>query len=575
MRKIILFLIGAMLLYAANAHKKNGLGSFSANMVAPTISSFSPAVGPPGTLVTITGTNLTAPTAFTIGGVAAIAISNNGSTLVGLVMLGAVTGTVSVTTAGGTATSVSSFSIIPTPFPSGQQGNKLVGTGSVGQALQGWSVAISADGNTAIEGGDQDNGFAGAAWVYTRTGGIWTQQGNKLVGSDSAGIAGQGSGVAISADGNTAIVGGTGDSSLIGAAWVYTRSGGVWMQQGIKLVGIGGIVPDFQGNSVSLSADGNTAIVGGNRDNSYVGAAWVFTRSGGVWAQQGGKLIGTGGVGQSEQGSCVSISADGNTAIVGGPGDNSNIGAVWIYTRSGGVWTQQGSKLIGTGGVGAGFQGKSVAISADGNTAAVGGYDDNSGVGAAWVYTRSSGLWTQQGSKLTGTGGSGVTRQGISASISADGNIVMVGGNYDSTNNIGAVWVFTRSGGAWKQQGSKLVGIGGVGSPQYQGGSVSISADGSTAIEGGDADNGFVGASWVFIQTVNITWTGGISSDWMTGGNWSGGAVPGLDANVIIPAGTPFSPIVFAGTNTKCRDVFVSTGAKVTVQHGGTLNTVH
>ena len=68
---------------------------------APTITSFSPASGPVGTLVTITGTNLSTPTAFTIGGVAAIVVSYNGTTLVGMVMPGAATGSVSVTAAGG------------------------------------------------------------------------------------------------------------------------------------------------------------------------------------------------------------------------------------------------------------------------------------------------------------------------------------------------------------------------------------------------------------------------------------------------------------------------------------------
>src|SRR3984893_18349157 len=68
-----------------------------------------------------------------------------------------------------------------------QQGGKLVGTGAVGSSLQGVSVALSADGNTAIVGGPQDANSAGAAWVYTRSGGVWSQQGSKLVGTGAAG----------------------------------------------------------------------------------------------------------------------------------------------------------------------------------------------------------------------------------------------------------------------------------------------------------------------------------------------------------------------------------------------------
>jgi hypothetical protein len=55
-----------------------------------------------------------------------------------------------------------------------------------------WSVALSADGNAAIAGGAADNHIIGAAWVFTRSGGVWTQQGNKLVGTDALGSAGQG-----------------------------------------------------------------------------------------------------------------------------------------------------------------------------------------------------------------------------------------------------------------------------------------------------------------------------------------------------------------------------------------------
>jgi lipocalin len=267
-----------------------------------------------------------------------------------------------------------------------QQGSKLVGTGASGAAQQGASVALSADGNTAIVGGPGDNGGQGAAWIYARSGGVWTQQGNKLVGSGASGPAQQGVSVALSADGNTAIVGGPGDNSGQGAAWVYARSGGVWTQQGNKLVSTVVSGTAQQGRSVSLSSDGNTAIVGGPSHSSGQGAAWVYRRSPGLFWTEGPMLVGTGASGAAQQGAFVALSSDGNTAIVGGPADNSGQGAAWVYTRSGGVWTQQGNKLVGTGAIGAAQQGISVSLSADGNTAVVGGLDDNGGAGAAWVY---------------------------------------------------------------------------------------------------------------------------------------------------------------------------------------------
>ncbi len=295
-----------------------------------------------------------------------------------------------------------------------QQGNKLVGIGAVGTVHQGQSVAISADGNTAIVGGNGDNNTAGATWVFTRSGGVWTQQGNKLVGTGAVNVARQGLSVAISADGNTTVVGGpldnydTANYSYRGATWVFTRTNGIWTQQGNKLVGTGAVGGAYQGRSVAISADGNTAIVGGNDDNNNAGATWVFTRSGGVWTQQGSKLVGTDAIGLANQGWSGSLSADGNTAIVGGFGDNDGVGAVWVFTRSAGVWTEQGSKLVGTGAVSTARQGYSVSISSDGNTALVGGYYDNNYTGAIWVFTRTGGVWTQQGSKLVGTGAVGV-----------------------------------------------------------------------------------------------------------------------------------------------------------------------
>jgi hypothetical protein len=175
----------------------------------------------------------------------------------------------------------------------------------------------------------------------------------------------------------------------------------VWTQQA-KLVGTGAIGNAEQGYSVSLSDDGNTALVGGIADNDWTGAAWVFKRSGRVWTQQA-KLVGTGAIsgpfGGAKQGFAVSLSSDGNTAIVGGPADdngasngsNINPGAVWVFTRSGGVWTQQ-AKLIAPDAIGNAGQGVSVSLSGGGRHAIVGGPYDNVQAGAAWVYVSFAGI---------------------------------------------------------------------------------------------------------------------------------------------------------------------------------------
>ena len=348
----------------------------------------------------------------------------------------------------------------------------------------------------------------GAVWVFTRSGTTWTQQGPKLVGTGAVGDAAQGSSVALSGDGNTAIVGGYNDDSSmaagnqdrVGAAWVFTRSGTTWTQQGPKLVGTGttgGYPGALQGWSVALSGDGNTALVGGKGDNGGGGAVWVFARSGTTWTQQGPKLVGSGGGG--DFGQSVALSGDGDTALVGGP-IGSAAGAAWVFARSGTTWTQQGPTLVGTGAVGRAYQGESVALSGDGNTALVGGDGDNLFVGAAWVFTRSGTTWTQQGPKLVGTGAGGTADQGLSVALSGDANTALVGGSgyISNASVVGAVWVFTRSGTTWTQQGPKLVGTGSAGEAR-QGSSVALSGDGNTALVGGPRDNGEAGAAWVFV----------------------------------------------------------------------------
>ena len=327
--------------------------------------------------------------------------------------------------------------------PTQLEGGKLVGTGAVGSANQASAVAVSGDGSTVIVGGARDDSDAGAVWVYTRGDGVSTQQGGKLVGTGAAGKASQGSSVALSQDGNTAIVGGSFDNFSKGAAWVFTRIGGQWGQQGPKLVGTGAVGNASQGVSVSLSADGNTALVGGFTDNASRGAAWVFTRNGNVWTQQGGKLVGTGAVSNANEGRSVALSADGNTAIVGGDNDNSQVGASWVFTRNGTVWSQQGNKLVGTGAQGNASQGASVSLSGDGSTAIVGGPSDNGSAGATWVYTRRLGVWSQQ-NKLIGDGAAGSASQGASVSLSVDGNTAIVGGPSDG-GGAGAAWVFVSS----------------------------------------------------------------------------------------------------------------------------------
>ena len=193
-----------------------------------------------------------------------------------------------------------------------------------------------------------------------------------------------------------------------------------YLQQGLKLVGNDASTTANQGESVALSADGNTAIVGGTRDSNERGAAWVYTRVNGVWSQQGAKLNASDALGANpHQGISVGLSGDGKTAIVGGYHDASVNGAAWIYTRDNiGVWTQR-QKL--TSAINAEQFGRSVALSTDGNTAIIGAWNATS-PGRAYVFTRdTAGVWTQQ-TQLIGGDANGSASMGVAVALSANGN---------------------------------------------------------------------------------------------------------------------------------------------------------
>lgn len=240
-----------------------------------------------------------------------------------------------------------------------------------------------------------------------------------------------------------------------------------FQQQGGELIGSGSSLLAHQGWSVALDSDASVLATGGFSDSNSAGATWIFERAAGhEWHQQGEKLVGKGGAGNTAQGYSLAMSADGFTLAVGGWWDNDYTGAVWVFTRddAGSKWLQQGSKLVGSGVVGQAQIGYSVALASDGATLAVSAPFDN-GAGSAWVFVRSpGGKWTQMGGKIVGETDA-YSDQGRSVALCPDGSILAVGGGQ---GQIGATWVFTRSGRKWLP-GGKLVGSGVVGDVAAQG----------------------------------------------------------------------------------------------------------
>jgi len=387
----------------------------------------------------------------------------------------------------------------------------------------GISVSISSDGNTAIVGayGEGTGGdYAGAAYIFTRSGTTWTEQA-KIQASDREEGDGFGYAVSISSDGNTALVGAGGDDTdtggdAAGAAYIFTRSGTTWTQQA-RIQASDRQEGDGFGYLVSISGGGNTALVGASGDETdtgepLAGAAYIFTRSGTTWTQQA-KIQASDRQDRDVFGETASISGDGNTAIVGARGQDTRgdaAGAAYIFTRSGTTWTQQ-AKIHASDTGRADFFGSAVSISGDGNTALVGAYGDDTdtggdAAGAAYIFTRSGTTWTQQ-AKIQASDREQYNSFGQNAvSISGDGNTAIVGVQnvhaIVGTNtifNVGAAYIFTRSGTTWTEQ-AKIQ----ASDRQFQdffGRSVSISSGGNIALVGAfGVDTGGTNAGAVYMS---------------------------------------------------------------------------
>jgi hypothetical protein len=372
-------------------------------------------------------------------------------------------------------------------------------TAAGGAADDGFGSSVALAGDTALVGASADDVGAnvnqGSATVFVRSGTIWTPQAY-LTAADGAEYDVFGTSVALSADGNTALVGArqddVGANDDQGSATVFVRNGTGWTQQA-KLTAADGAGWDRFGTSVALSADGNTALVGASTDdvgaNGDQGSAYVFVRSGTAWTQQA-HLTASDGAGWDMFGNSVALS--GNTALVGAlqnkVGANDGQGSAYVFVRSGTTWTPQAKLTASDGAVGEQF-GSSVALAGD--TALVGAWYDQVGAnnqqGSAYVFTRSGTTWTQR-AKLTAADGAAADFFGFSVALSGDADTALVGEFTDdvgANGDQGSAYVFVRSGTAWTQQAHLVASDGAAG--DYFGISAALSGD--TALVGAVGDD--------------------------------------------------------------------------------------
>jgi hypothetical protein len=303
---------------------------------------------------------------------------------------------------------------------------------------------------------------------------------------------------------------------------------------------------DQFGSAVALSADGTTIAVGAVEEDSAAtgvngdqasggasnsGAVYVFRRVAGVWVQQAYLKASNTAV-FARFGSSLALSADGSVLAVGSPDESSTArgvegalgastsgagsGAVYVFRRASGVWAQEAYVKASNADATDAF-GHSVALSASGNALAVGAINEDSSfsspggdeadntalnAGAAYVFRRSAGTWTQE-AYFKPTNTSARDTFGGAVALDADGDLLAVGaeGEDSSTTGVasgsalanetalsaGAVYVFRRTFGEWLPEA--YVKATNTGDGDSFGAALALSSDGSTLAVGARSED--------------------------------------------------------------------------------------
>ncbi|HEY0719944.1 MAG TPA: FG-GAP repeat protein [Gammaproteobacteria bacterium] len=435
----------------------------------------------------------------------------------------------------------------------------------------GYRVALSGDGNTvAISAIGEDSSAtgingeqadelatdAGAVYLFVRSIDSWVQQAY-IKASNTDPFDAFGSSLALSSDGNTLAVGASGESSgatgvngeqtlntaaQSGAVYLFTRNASTWSQQAYLKASNTDANDNF-GSSVALSSDGNTLAVGATGEDSAAtgingdedsdtasnsGAVYLFTRSATSWTQQA-YLKASNTEAFDAFGGSLTLSSDGNSLAVGAVGEDSaatgingdelsdaaiGSGAVYLFARSSGVWSQQAYVKASNTGAGDAF-GSSVALSGDGDTLAVGAsLEDSSAVGvngdqlnelavnagAVYLFTRSADLWSQQ-TYLKATNTDPFDNFGVAVALNNDGSVLAVGADQEdsgalgingdpfdnSATDAGALYLYTRTAGVWSNR--SYVKAPNTEVLDHFGASITLNGDGHTLVIGATGED--------------------------------------------------------------------------------------
>ena len=330
-----------------------------------------------------------------------------------------------------------SFARRSTPLVWGGQ-QELVASDAAELDEFGRAVALTTD--RALVGAYGESNARGAAYVFVRNGNGWTEE-QKLVASDGVELDKLGYAIAIAGD--RVLVGAYGASANRGAAYVFVRSGASWIEEQ-KLVANDGVAGDNFGWSVSLTAD--RALVGATGRDTARGAAYVFVRSGNSWTEEQ-TLDAPDGAESDNFGYSVALSADqtADRALVGAPGRDNFRGAAHVFVRIGGAWAEEQDLVTKDG---TDFDQLGNAVSLAGNRALVGAYWKNDLAGAAYLFVRGGVAqdppWSEEQVLVASDGADGDRFAGA-ISLAADRALIGALGP-------GVAYVFARTGSSWSQE---------------------------------------------------------------------------------------------------------------------------
>lgn len=391
------------------------------------------------------------------------------------------------------------------------------------------TVALSSDGNTALVGAYgttvSSNATAGAAYIFTRTNGVWSASpvfsvtDPAAAANDYFGLSG-----ALSSDGTTALIGAAGTTVLgiskAGEVYVYTRNGNSWSltQEFTDPVDTAN---DIFGSSVALSGDGNTALI------SAPGTAYVYVRTNGHWSSNPISALTAFSPSAGDFfGVSVALSIDDSTALIGAPQTTVNginlAGEAYLFLQNGGTWpntpgffTDPNPKM------GDNF-GESVAVSGDGTSILIGapGFSVG-GAGSADLYAQTGNVWPgSPTASFTEPAATALDYFGSSVALSSNGAIALIGSINTAVNGkpqAGVTYVYTQTSGSWLPTPAPVASLTdpAIAARDNFGNSVAVSGDGQSALVGapGTSVSGNINAGEVYFLAASADLSLALSSN--------------------------------------------------------------